>query len=137
MLPPTFRTPSVLVVDDLDDAADSLATLLEMSGFPARAVTSGEAALAAVAADPPDVVILDLLMPGTDGWEVARRLRAGGPAGRPLLVALTGCDGREDRRRAAEAGIDVFLLKPIEPAALVATLTRLNLPADMPLARAG
>ena len=103
----------------------------------ARAVTSGEAAPAAAAADPPDVVILDLLTPGTDGWEVARLLRAGGPAGSPLLVALTGCDGREDRRRAAEAGIDLFLVKPIEPAALVAVLTRLNLPADMPLARAG
>jgi CheY-like chemotaxis protein len=137
MLPPAFRTPSVLVVDDLDDAADSLATLLEMSGFPTRAVTSGEAALAAAAADPPDVVILDLLMPGTDGWEVARRLRAGGPAGRPFLVALTGCDGREDRRRAVEAGIDLFLVKPVEPSALVAILTRRPALANPPPARAG
>lgn len=136
MFPPALRAPSVLVVDDLDDAADSLATLLEMSGFRARAVTSGEAALAAVAADPPDVVILDLLMPGVDGWEVARRLHESGPAGRPVLVALTGCDGREDRRRAVEAGIDLFLVKPVEPAALVAVLTRLNAPADLPLARA-
>src|SRR4051812_25198843 len=113
------RPPSVLVVDDLADAAESLAVLLELQGFRARAVTSGADAVAACAADPPDVVFLDLRMPGTDGCEVARRLRERFGPGHPHLVAVTGCAGREDRRRAAEAGIDRYLLKPVEPAALI------------------
>jgi two-component system OmpR family response regulator len=86
----TARCPSVLVVDDLPDAAESLATLLDLYGFPARAATGGADALAACAAELPDVVVLDLLMPGVDGCAVARRLREVYGAERPAVVALTG-----------------------------------------------
>jgi CheY-like chemotaxis protein len=118
------RPLSVLVVDDLVDAADSLAAVLVLCGFAARVATSGRAALAAALADPPDAVVLDLAMPGMDGYELARRLRACPGERRPLLVAVTGLTREEDRRRSAEAGIDLHFLKPVEPAALVGVLER-------------
>lgn len=117
---------SVLVVDDLMDAAVSLAVLLGLCGFRARAVCRGEDALRAAEESPPHAVVLDLKMPGMDGWELARRLRArAGPRGvRPLLIGVTGCGSDADRRRSAEAGLDLHLLKPVEPAVVVGVLRR-------------
>ena len=63
-------------------------------------------------------------MPGMDGWELARRLHPLPPARRPLLVAMTGCDGAGDRRRALEAGIDLYLVKPVGLETLVVVLER-------------
>jgi CheY-like chemotaxis protein len=119
---------SVLVVDDLDDAATSLADVLALHGFSARAVVTGADALEAVAGDPPDAVVLDLLMPGLDGWELARRLRACALPKPLLLIALTGYPLDAARRRAGEAGIDLFLLKPVEPTLLLSALNRTTLP---------
>src|SRR5262249_35586383 len=108
----------ILVVDDNVDAAESLALLLRLEGHDARSAHSGPAALAAAQAEPPEMVILDLGMPGMDGFEVARRLRAL-PGGKDvLLVALTGWAQEEDRRRCYEAGFDGHMPKPVELTAL-------------------
>jgi len=104
----------VLIVDDNDNAAQSTALLLRCAGLEVRVVNDGPAALAA-AEWPPQVVVLDIGLPGMDGLEVARRLRAG-PAGAALrLVALTGLTDPADRQRALEAGVDEYLTKPAPP----------------------
>lgn len=115
---------SVLVVDDLADAADTAAAILSMNGFAASAAYSGEAAIEAAAAAPPDVVLFDIHMPGMDGWELARRLRATAAEKRPLLVAITAAAAEEDRRKSDEAGVDLHLVKPVDPAALVGLVRR-------------
>jgi CheY-like chemotaxis protein len=112
------RPLSFLVVDDLADAAASTAMLLSLHGYAARVAGSGEEALRAVAADPPDVVLIDLVMPGMGGLELARQLRAMNGR-RPFLVAVSGRGTDEDRQRSAAAGIDLHLVKPVDPAALI------------------
>lgn len=110
-----------LVVDDNADAAVTLATLLEMLGHTVSVAHSGEEALAAVGAFEPDIVVLDIGMPGMDGYEVARRLkRRTDLARQPLLVAATGWGTEADRSRALAAGFDRHLTKPIEMQALEA-----------------
>jgi PAS domain S-box-containing protein len=104
----------ILVVDDNMDAAESLAVLLRLEGHEVRVAPDGPAALAAAQADPPEMVVLDLGMPGMDGFEVARRLRAEPGSDGVLLVALTGWAQEEDRRRCYEAGFDGHLPKPVE-----------------------
>src|SRR5207237_238873 len=78
----------------------------------------------AAAEHPPDVVVTDIRMPGMDGWELTRRLRARTDTAGAFVVALTGLCGPADRRRSAEAGVDVHLLNAVQPAALVALLER-------------
>lgn len=112
----------VLVVDDNVDAADSLATLLRLSGHEVRVAHDGAAALAVVRDYRPDIAFLDIGMPGMDGYEVARRLRAQPGLERALLVALTGWGSPEDRRRTTDAGFDHHLVKPVEPAVLESLL---------------
>ena len=115
---------SVLVVDDDSDTADSLATLLYLAGYHVRAAYSGIDAQRMATEEWPDAVILDLLMPGVDGWELAHRLDPGPRGMRPLLIAVTGLDGKEHRRRAQEVGIDLYLLKPVHLDALASVLDR-------------
>jgi PAS domain S-box-containing protein len=124
--PPVARGSArrVLVVDDNVDAATSLAKLLQLSGHEARVAHDGGSALAAARSFAPEVVFCDLGMPGMDGCEVARRLRADGTIAQATLVALTGWGGDADRRRSAEAGFDVHLTKPVELASLQDVLTR-------------
>jgi CheY-like chemotaxis protein len=110
---PTARR-RILVVDDNVDAAESLAVLLRLEGHEVRVACDGPAALAAAQADPPEMVVLDLGMPGMDGFEVARRLRALPGSDGVLLVALTGWAQEDDRRRCYEAGFDGHLPKPVE-----------------------
>lgn len=107
----------ILCVDDDPNAADTLGVLLELAGFDARVCYDGPSALAAAPSYHPDAVILDLTMPGMDGCEVARRLRSAASKNAPpfVLVALTGWDGEEARRRTAEAGFDLHLTKPVDP----------------------
>ncbi len=109
----------LLVVDDNQDAADSLAMLLRLQGHEVRVAYSGMAALEMTKTYSPDVVLLDIGMPGMDGYEVARRLRQTPGLGNVMLAALTGWGQKEDRRRTAEAGFDHHLVKPVEPTALV------------------
>ncbi|MSR56742.1 MAG: response regulator [Planctomycetaceae bacterium] len=112
----------VLIVDDNQDAADSLRMLLRLLGHQVRVAHHGGGALEAVAAELPEIVLLDIGMPGMDGYEVARRLRAL-PEGKQLvLVALTGWGQEHDRQRSRAAGFDQHLTKPVESAALEAVL---------------
>jgi CheY-like chemotaxis protein len=104
---------SVLVVDDNRDAADSMAELLEGLGYLVRAAYNGIDAQRLASESPTDVVILDLLMPGMTGWELAQRLSPRPLARRPLFIAITGCQQAADRQRSADVGIDYHLLKPV------------------------
>lgn len=129
---PDFRTMNdttssrrrVLVVDDNRDSADTLAMLLELMGHEARTAHDGPQALAAGDDFLPDLVLLDIGLPQMDGYEVARRVRQR-PWGRGVqLVALTGWGQPEDARKAAEAGFDRHLVKPVDEAVLEQVLRR-------------
>jgi len=110
----------VLIVDDNRDAAESLAMLIEVLGCEAEVCFDGMAALAAVDRFRPDLVLLDLTMPGMSGFEVARALRAQGA--RTRVLALSGRGDDECRQQADDAGFDGHLLKPVDVATLQATL---------------
>ncbi len=112
-----------LVVDDNRDAADSLAMLLRLQGAEVHVAYEGQAALDSARAARPDIVLLDLGMPGMDGFEIAARLRADLELGDALLVALTGWGQPEHRRATAEAGFDRHLVKPVDLGDLRALLT--------------
>jgi signal transduction histidine kinase/CheY-like chemotaxis protein len=117
----------IVLVEDNADAADSLVTLLEILGHRVRHFADGASALAAVATDPPDLMLVDVGLPGIDGYEVARRARQTPALGGAMLVALTGYGRDEDRDRALAAGFDRHLVKPAPPhvlQALVAELPR-------------
>lgn len=103
----------ILVVDDNEDAAAGLSLLLELDGHVVRAAHDGHAALEAAEEFAPDIVILDIGLPGMDGYEVARRLRERAEGPRATLIALTGYGLEEDRRRSIEAGFDHHVVKPI------------------------
>jgi CheY-like chemotaxis protein len=103
----------VLVVDDNEDAAQSLALVLRLAGHEVRVARDGPEALALADAQPPEVVLLDIGLPGMDGYEVAVRLRERDVLAGALLVAVTGYGQDEDRRRARDAGIDLHLTKPV------------------------
>lgn len=112
--------PRILVVDDCADAADGLALFLRMEGVDARAVHSGPQALLLASSWLPDVAVLDLSMPGMDGFELAVQLSRLNGSARPLrLIALTGWDVKETMLRCAACGFAVCLTKPVEPAGLI------------------
>jgi len=104
----------ILVVDDNRDAADSLSLVLKFLGADVRVARDGPEALAAFADYDPSVVLLDIGLPGIDGYEVARRIRGAAPAQPPLLVAVTGYGTPEDRQHALSTGFDAFMVKPFD-----------------------
>jgi signal transduction histidine kinase len=106
----------VLIVDDNRDAADSLSMLLQFEGRQTLCAYSGEAALQEIAGFDPQVVLLDIGLPGLDGYEVARRLKTASPKLR--VIALSGYGQVEDRQRSAAAGFDAHLVKPVDLDAL-------------------
>ncbi len=116
----------ILIVDDNVDAADSLAMLLELSGHQVQTAYGSEAAIAMVGSHRPRVVLLDIGLPGMDGYEVARRLRQNPDFSRMTLVALTGYGQEDDRRRARDVGFDYHLVKPVELGELTQLLARLG-----------
>jgi signal transduction histidine kinase len=124
--PVTKASPArrILVVDDNVDAAESLSLFLSMSGHKAWTAYDGIEALEAARIHRPDVVLLDIGMPGMDGYELARRIRKEHSAEKLLLVALTGYGQDDDRRRSREANIDHHLAKPVDIDALKALLAR-------------
>jgi CheY-like chemotaxis protein len=105
----------VLVVDDNHDAADSLAMLLRLAEQDVRVAYDGSTSLAHAQEFQPELVFLDIGMPGMDGYEVARRLRQQPGLENAVLVAVTGWGQEEDRRRSLEAGFDGHIVKPAEP----------------------
>ena len=117
---------SVLVVEDLDDTAQSTADLLALCGHRVRIATRGREALTAAAGEVPDVVLLDIGLPEMDGWEVARRLRDQTRGKQPFIVAVTGYGTDGDRLRSADSGVDLHLVKPADPVALVGLLSRVG-----------
>ena len=112
----------VLVVDDNRDAAESMGILLKLLGADVHVAYGGAEALEALPAYRPDVVILDIGMPGMDGYEVARRIRQQPEFQKVTLIALTGWGQDEDRRRSHTAGFDYHLIKPADIDALQALL---------------
>ena len=118
----TLHAHRVLVVDDNHDAADSLGLVLSMLGPQVRVEHDGAAALDAIDEWHPTVMLLDLGMPGMDGFEVARRVRADKRHRGIRLVALTGWGQDEDRQCTREAGFDHHVVKPVDPDALSALL---------------
>ena len=109
-------SPVVLLVDDSHDERDMYTQQLVATGYSVQVADNGEDALERVAAQVPDVVVMDLAMPVLDGWEATRRLKEMHPSV-PVIV-LSGHTGGEGGRRAKEAGGDVLLTKPFGPEAL-------------------
>jgi CheY-like chemotaxis protein len=113
----------VLVVDDNRDAAESLALLLELDHCTVAVAYDGVQALETLDTFKPDVALLDIGMPGMDGYELARRIRAS-PGGNDLrLVALTGWGQADDKQLAADFGFDEHLTKPVDPEVLMRVLS--------------
>lgn len=126
----------VLVVDDNKDFANTLEILLEMAGHEVRAANDGITAYEVAMDFRPDIVLLDIGLPGMNGYELAGRLRRSPEVAGSTLIALTGYGQAEDRHRVAEAGLDGHLVKPVEPTELLALIDRLRSPTDAPT-RAG
>lgn len=120
-LPPSGRQ-RVLVVDDNRDSADSLALLLRLAGHETTVAYDGPAAVDAVDAFAPDLVLLDIGLPGLNGMDACRRMRAAPGGGRLRIVALTGYGREDDRQRSREAGFDAHLVKPVDQDALLQLL---------------
>ena len=108
----------VLVVDDNQDGADSLAMVLRTMGADPRVAYDGHAAIPVMREHRPALVLLDLGMPGMDGYEVAARIRADADLRGVRLIALTGFGSAEEQRRCREAGFDDHCVKPVDPARL-------------------
>jgi class 3 adenylate cyclase len=128
-LAPAQTAFRVLVVDDDPDMAAFLARLLEGEGMVADTVFGGDAAMVYCMATPPDLVLLDVLMPGVDGFEICERLKADPASAMIPIVLITALEDQESRVRGIRAGADDFLSKPVQREELIArvkTLRRLH-----------
>jgi len=123
---PAVSDVHVLVVDDNHDAADSLLALFQLEGYTASAAYDGEQALAAVEQAWPQLILMDLGMPGMDGYAAAQRIRQQARGRDVLMIALTGWGQGDARQRTAQAGFDQHVTKPVDFDAIVA-LFRLHL----------
>jgi DNA-binding response OmpR family regulator len=112
----------VLIAEDNLDCAETTAMLLRHHGHHAQVATDGFTALELARAERPDVVLLDIRLPGMDGWTVASQIRKYWSHDKPLLIAVTGMARDEDRQHSAESGIDLHLTKPVDPERLNAML---------------
>jgi CheY-like chemotaxis protein/two-component sensor histidine kinase len=126
------RPKRVLVVEDNIDGARLMVRLLQSRGHQIRVAHDGPSALEAAREQRPDVVLLDIGLPGMDGYQVAEQLREMEGMERALLVALTGYGQDEDRQRSHEAGIDLHMIKPVDPEALIKLVA-----SDRPLVTQG
>ncbi|MCW7537376.1 ATP-binding protein [Aquabacterium sp. A7-Y] len=115
----------LLVVDDNPDSAEMQAQLLALGGHEVRVAFDGPSALAMVADYTPDVAVLDIGLPGMDGYELAQRLKALPQLSRLRLVALTGYGREPDRERALRSGFDLHLVKPVDPERLLKSIQEL------------
>jgi signal transduction histidine kinase len=120
--PQAAGKPKVLLIEDNDDGREMMATMLGSFGYPVLQAGDGLEGVRIACAEQPEVALVDIGLPGIDGYEVARRLRED-PAGRAIrLIALTGYGLEEDQRRVLEAGFDQHLVKPVEVNALLEQL---------------
>jgi CheY-like chemotaxis protein len=119
---PAIRSCRILIVDDNKDAADSIALSVQLAGHTVCTAYDGQEGLALASTFAPDVLLLDLGMPGLNGYEIARRIRQQ-PWGKTLaLIAVTGWGQEQDRRRTKEAGFNAHLTKPVSPSELLGAL---------------
>jgi|ERR1700730_4472856 len=117
-----LKARRILVVDDNDDAAALLAVLLQLEGHEVQTAVGGGEAVDRAELFRPEIVLMDLQMPGIDGLEASRRIRARPWANTVLIAALTG--QYVDRRRAREAGVDLHFVKPVDTTALLGAVAR-------------
>ncbi|MDI1481297.1 PAS domain S-box protein [Polyangium sp. y55x31] len=122
----------ILVVDDNIDAAESMALMLGYLGHETRMAHDGPSTLQIAATFQPELVLLDIGLPGLDGYEVARRLRAQRETQAAVLVAITGYGQEEDRKRARRAGFDHHLTKPVDHDRLISLIDTMVTPVDVP-----
>ena len=107
---------SVLIVDDHVDSREVYATMLAFRGYATTEAVTGEAAVAAAIARPPDVILMDMSLPGgIDGWEATQRLKSDARTSAIPVIAITGHASPEDRRRAKDLGCAEYLVKPVLP----------------------
>jgi signal transduction histidine kinase/DNA-binding response OmpR family regulator len=119
-----YHPRRILIVDDHPDVTRSLARLLRLSGHDVTTALDGPSALEEIASYRPEIVLLDIGLPGMDGYEVAQSIRKQPGMDSTVLIALTGYGQDEDRRRSREAGFDHHLVKPVDPNALLAMVSR-------------
>jgi DNA-binding response OmpR family regulator len=115
----------VLLAEDEPNIVESLTFLLERSGFEVVSETDGARALASVQADPPDVLVLDVMLPSLDGLEILRSLRADPRCAHVPVLMLTAKGQREDRENALSNGANMFVTKPFSNAELIAAVKEL------------
>ena len=118
-------TAYVLLAEDEPNIVTSLSFVLERAGFEVGVQSDGQQAWAAVLERPPDVMVLDVMMPGLDGYEILRRLRADEKTAHVPVLMLTAKGQREDRRTALECGANKFITKPFANADIIAAVTEL------------
>lgn len=117
--------PRILIIDDDPDNRELLKARLESFGFSVSQSADGEEGLAAARSAPPDLVVLDVMMPRLDGWQVCRELK-GHPGTRHVPVIMLTARGRQiEELRGWESGADAYLVKPWDPAQLLETIRRL------------
>jgi CheY-like chemotaxis protein len=114
----------VLIVEDNHDAGEMYRILIELAGHEALLAEDGPAGIELFKTARPDIAFVDIGLPGMDGYEIARRLRAEPHGADVYLVALTGYGSASDRDRTREAGFDLHLLKPVDPETLQSVLDR-------------
>ena len=124
----TPRRFRILVVDDNHDSALSLAMMLSIMGHDTRTAHDGESAVETAESFLPEVILLDIGLPKLNGYEVAQRIREHAWGRSMFLIAVTGWGQEEDRQRSSEVGLNVHMVKPVEPAALEKLLA--GLPQD-------
>jgi CheY-like chemotaxis protein len=116
---------TVLLIEDNPDVREALRDLLEMTGHSVLEASDGDGGIRMALAHTPDVALVDVGLPGVDGFEVARRIRAAAGTNSVVLVALTGYGGSDLQRRARAAGFDLHLTKPVEMSELEHLLAHL------------
>jgi len=122
--------PDILVVDDYTDALDVWTIMLGTAGFDVRTAATGPQALDAVHARVPDLIVMDLLLPGLSGLEVARELQRHDTTRHVPLIAVTGCSSDAELTVARQSGFASVLRKPCEPPALIDEIRRLLTPTS-------
>ena len=116
------RARRILVVEDNDDARETLRCLLELEGHEVHEASDGASAVERALRLQPDVALVDIGLPGFDGYEVAQRVRSSSMGRKIRMVAVTGYGQAEDYRRTADAGFEAHLVKPVDPERLAEIL---------------